>query len=49
MIALFEPFGHPALLMTGLMTVMALAAGAIYLWLLPPPRDGTPTGQAALT
>ncbi|WP_295854665.1 multidrug effflux MFS transporter [Tardiphaga sp.] len=49
MIAVFEPFGHPALVMTGLMAVMALAAGAIYLWLLPPPRDGTPTGQAALT
>lgn len=35
MIAVFEPFGHPALVMTGLMAAMALIAGAIYLWLLP--------------
>ena len=35
MIAVFEPFGHPALVMTGLMAAMALVAGAIYLWLLP--------------
>jgi DHA1 family bicyclomycin/chloramphenicol resistance-like MFS transporter len=35
MIAVFEPFGHPALVMTGLMASMALIAGAIYLWLLP--------------
>jgi DHA1 family bicyclomycin/chloramphenicol resistance-like MFS transporter len=35
MIAVLEPFGHPTLVMTGLMTTMALAAGASYLWLLP--------------
>jgi DHA1 family bicyclomycin/chloramphenicol resistance-like MFS transporter len=35
MIAVFEPFGHPALVMTGLMAAMALVAGAIYLWVLP--------------
>ena len=39
MIALFEPFGHPALVMTGLMAAMALAAAAIYLWLLPSVRS----------
>jgi DHA1 family bicyclomycin/chloramphenicol resistance-like MFS transporter len=37
MIAVLEPFGHPAMVMTGLMAGMALAAGAIYLWLLPKP------------
>jgi len=42
MIALFEPFGHPALVMTGLMAAMALAAGAIYLWLLPSGRPIKP-------
>jgi DHA1 family bicyclomycin/chloramphenicol resistance-like MFS transporter len=47
MIAVFEPLGHPALVMTGLMAVMALAAGAIYLWLLPPGSGGKPIGQAA--
>jgi DHA1 family bicyclomycin/chloramphenicol resistance-like MFS transporter len=40
MIAVFEPFGHPALIMTGLMASMALAAGAIYLWLLPKANSG---------
>jgi DHA1 family bicyclomycin/chloramphenicol resistance-like MFS transporter len=40
MIAVFEPFGHPALVMTGLMAGMALAAGAIYLWLLPKANSG---------
>ncbi|MES2032129.1 MAG: multidrug effflux MFS transporter [Pseudomonadota bacterium] len=40
MIAVFEPFGHPALVMTGLMAGMALAAGAIYLWLLPKASSG---------
>ena len=35
LIAVLEPFGHPALVMTGLMAVLALAAGAIYWWLLP--------------
>jgi DHA1 family bicyclomycin/chloramphenicol resistance-like MFS transporter len=41
MIAMFEPFGHPALVMTGLMAAMALVAGAIYLWVLPPIRKPT--------
>jgi DHA1 family bicyclomycin/chloramphenicol resistance-like MFS transporter len=40
MIAVFEPFGHPTLVMTGLMACMALAAGAIYLWLLPRASSG---------
>ncbi|WP_371420970.1 multidrug effflux MFS transporter [Tardiphaga sp.] len=40
MIAVFEPFGQPALVMTGLMAGMALAAGAIYLWLLPKASSG---------
>lgn len=40
MIAVFEPFGHPTLVMTGLMASMALAAGAIYLWLLPKANSG---------
>jgi DHA1 family bicyclomycin/chloramphenicol resistance-like MFS transporter len=40
MIAVFEPFSHPALVMTGLMAFMALAAGAIYLWLLPSGGSG---------
>jgi MFS transporter, DHA1 family, multidrug resistance protein len=35
MIALFEPYGHPALVMTVLMTALSLIAGAIYLGLLP--------------
>jgi DHA1 family bicyclomycin/chloramphenicol resistance-like MFS transporter len=37
MIAALEPFGHPTLVMTGLMAATALAAGATYLWLLPKP------------
>lgn len=42
MIAVLEPFGHPVLVMTGLMAMMALAAGSIYLWLLPAaPRADT--------
>ena len=45
MIAVFEPFGHPALVMTGLMAFMALAAGAIYLWLLP--SGGGPANTTA--
>lgn len=40
MIAVLEPFGHPVLAMTGLMASMALAAGAIYLWLLPKANSG---------
>lgn len=40
MIAVFEPLGHPALVMTSLMASMALAAGAIYLWLLPRANSG---------
>jgi DHA1 family bicyclomycin/chloramphenicol resistance-like MFS transporter len=40
MIAVFEPFGRPTLVMTGLMACMALAAGAIYLWLLPRASSG---------
>lgn len=35
LIAVLEPFGNPALVMTGLMAMMALAAGAIFRWLLP--------------
>ncbi len=31
LIALFEPYGHPALVMTVIMTVAVLAAGAVYL------------------
>jgi DHA1 family bicyclomycin/chloramphenicol resistance-like MFS transporter len=31
LIALFEPYGHPALVMTVIMTVTVLAAGAVYL------------------
>jgi MFS transporter, DHA1 family, multidrug resistance protein len=42
MIAVLEPLGHPALVMTGLMTAMALAAGATYLWLLPSGRPDQP-------
>jgi DHA1 family bicyclomycin/chloramphenicol resistance-like MFS transporter len=30
LIALFEPYGHPALVMTVIMTVAVLAAGAVY-------------------
>ena len=40
MVALLEPFGHPALVMTGLMTAMALIAGSIYLWVLPASKPG---------
>jgi len=40
MIAVFEPFGHPALVMTGLMTALSLIAGVIYLALLPKPNSG---------
>lgn len=41
MIAVLEPFGHPALVMTGLMSAMAIIAGSIYLWVLPPAKTGT--------
>jgi MFS transporter, DHA1 family, multidrug resistance protein len=41
MIAVLEPFGHPALVMTGLMSAMALIAGSIYLWVLPAAKAGT--------
>lgn len=41
MIAVLEPFGHPALVMTGLMAAMALIAGSIYLWVLPAAKNGT--------
>lgn len=40
MIAVLEPFGHPALVMTGLMSVMAIIAGSIYLWVLPAAKAG---------
>ncbi|MET0907659.1 MAG: multidrug effflux MFS transporter [Tardiphaga sp.] len=40
MVALLEPIGHPALVMTGLMTAMALIAGSIYLWVLPASKPG---------
>lgn len=40
MIAVFEPFGHPALVMTGLMTALSLLAGTIYLGLLPKRKSG---------
>ena len=40
MIAVLEPFGHPALVMTGLMSAMALIAGCIYLWVLPAAKAG---------
>jgi MFS transporter, DHA1 family, multidrug resistance protein len=35
MIAVLEPFGHPALVMTGLMSLMAIVACSIYFWGLP--------------
>lgn len=41
MIAVLEPFGHPALVMTGLMSAMAIVAGGIYLWVLPAATVGT--------
>lgn len=50
MIAVCEPLGHPALVMTGLMAAMAVIAGAIYLWLLPkgqPRHDGAADGSIA--
>lgn len=40
MIAVLEPLGHPALVMTGLMSAMALIAGCIYLWVLPAAKAG---------
>lgn len=40
MIAVLEPFGHPALVMTGLMSAMAIIAGSIYLWVLPAAKAG---------
>jgi DHA1 family bicyclomycin/chloramphenicol resistance-like MFS transporter len=40
MIAVGEPFGHPALVMTALMAAMSLCAGGVYLWLLPKPNTG---------
>jgi DHA1 family bicyclomycin/chloramphenicol resistance-like MFS transporter len=40
MIAVCEPFGHPALVMTALMATMSLLAAAIYLWLLPKANSG---------
>ncbi|MDB5617640.1 multidrug effflux MFS transporter [Tardiphaga sp.] len=46
LIAMLEPFGHPALVMTGMMVVMALSAGGIYLWLLPSGSGGKPITQA---
>ena len=42
-IAVLEPFGHPALVMTGLMTMLAVAAGAIFLWMLPSGRKPVQT------